>query len=102
MAAFNFWTLINRLNISSTSTRVCSQALYTLFVLSHKHTGALYLQGSKHHHFLLRALNFLQQDGPLGLFIQLVHSDGIILGVNLSQMLTHNQTNTEQTQMNSL
>lgn len=42
-------------------------------------THTLYLQGSKHHHFLLRALNFLQQDGPLGLLIQLVHSDGIVL-----------------------
>lgn len=42
-------------------------------------TRTLYLQGSKHHHFLLCALNFLQQDGPLGLLVQLVHSDGIVL-----------------------
>ena len=38
-----------------------------------------YLQGSKHHHFLLGALDFLQQDGPLGLFVELVDPDGIIL-----------------------
>lgn len=52
------------------------------------HTLSLYLQGSKHHHFLLRALNFLQQDSPLGLFIELVHSDGIILWRDVN-----NQTN---------
>lgn len=62
------------------------------------HTHTLYLQGSKHHHFLLCALNFLQQDGPLGLFIELVHSDGIILWGDRTQVLTGVQTNSEETQ----
>lgn len=38
-----------------------------------------YLQGGEHHHLLLGAFDLLQQDGPLGLLIQLVHPDGIIL-----------------------
>lgn len=62
------------------------------------HTHTLYLQGSKHHHFLLCALNFLQQDGPLGLFVELVHSDGVILWGDWTQVLTGIQTNSEETQ----
>lgn len=38
-----------------------------------------YLQGSKHHHLLLSALDVFQKNGPLGLLIQLVYPDGIIL-----------------------
>lgn len=38
-----------------------------------------YLQRGKHHHLLLRALDLLQQDGPLGLLVQLVDADGVVL-----------------------
>lgn len=66
-------------------THTHTQALFLCF--------ALYLQGSKHHHFLLCALNFLQQDGPLGLFVELVHTDGIILWRGLSQRFTSETVN---------
>lgn len=42
-------------------------------------TSSSYLQGGKHHHFLFCTLNFLQKDSPLGLLIELVYSDGIVL-----------------------
>lgn len=38
-----------------------------------------YLQRREHHHLLLRALDLLQQNGPLGLLVQLVDPDGVVL-----------------------
>lgn len=42
-----------------------------------------YLQSREQHHLLLRALNLLVEDLPLGLLVDLVDPDGVVLRVQV-------------------
>lgn len=43
----------------------------------------IYLQGSKHQHFLVCAVNFFVQQLPFGLLVYLIYSYGVVLGIQV-------------------